>query len=100
MEGETSTIDRHMPGSFFGMTCCGDPRYFKNNTRKPFKKEVYEYPVESFCNAFTEIATLNKNPVCCRRANLPKIFAIAMGRELEDYELEYVLKCVQPQISP
>ncbi len=85
-------LDICSPGSFFGMTFFGDPRYFKSNARKPFEKEVYEYPLEKFLTAFKEMASLHKNPTCCRRANLPKIFAMAMGRELEDYELDFVLK--------
>ncbi len=85
-------LDICSPGSFFGMTFFGDPRYFKSNARKSFEKEVYEYPLEKFLTAFKEMASLHKNPTCCRRANLPKIFAMAMGRELEDYELDFVLK--------
>ncbi len=92
MAAAVRELDICSPGSFFGMTFFGDPRYFKSNTRKAFEKEVYEYPLEKFLTAFTEMASLHKNPTCCRRANLPKIFAMAMGRELEDYELDFVLK--------
>ncbi len=91
-------LDICSPGSFFGMTFFGDPLYFKSNVRKPFEKEVFEYPLEKFLTAFKEMASLHKNPTCCRRANLPKIFAMAMGRELEDYELDFVLKFGNPSL--
>ncbi|CAM6039279.1 unnamed protein product [Sphagnum compactum] len=102
MAAAVRELDICSPGSFFGMTFFGDPRYFKSNARKPFEKEVYEYPLEKFLTAFKEMASLHKNPTCCRRANLPKIFAMAMGRELEDYELDFVLKFLDfgPALRP
>lgn len=99
MDEYTSNVNFDLPGSFFGMTTMGDPQYFKSNVRKHFKKEVYEYPVEAFLSAFEDMSALNKHPGCCRRALLPKVFAMAMGRELEDYELEYVLKWVRAWVS-
>jgi len=94
LEDYVSKLDRDMPGTFFGMTSMGDAQYLKTNMRKPVYKEVHEYPEECFIKAYKQIATMNGNPDCCRRANLPKIFAIALGRELEEYELQFVLKYV------
>lgn len=94
LEEYMSKQDRDMPGTFFGMTSMGDDQYLKHNARKPISKEVHEFPEENFWRAFNQIATLNGNPDCCRRANLPKIFALAIGRELEEYELQFVLRFV------
>lgn len=95
LEDYISKLDRDMPGTFFGMTSMGDSQYLRRNHRKPAPyKEVHQYPEENFLKAFTQIATINGNPDCCRRANLPKIFAIAMCRELEEYELQFVLRCI------
>ena len=94
LEDYVSTLDRNMPGTFFGMTSMGHSQYLKSNSRKPIYKEVHQYPEENFLKAFNQIATINGNPDCCRRANLPKIFALALGRELEEYELQFVLRCI------
>ncbi|KAG0622024.1 hypothetical protein M758_3G065400 [Ceratodon purpureus] len=94
LEDYVSKLDRDMPGTFFGMTSMGDSQYLRRNYRKPIYKEVHQYPEECFLKAFNQIATINGNPDCCRRANLPKIFAIAMGRELEEYELQFVLRFI------
>jgi hypothetical protein len=92
LEDYVSKLDRDMPGTFFGMTSMGDSQYLKRNNRKPIYKEVHQFPEEKFLKAFNQVATMNGNPDCCRRANLPRIFAI--GRELEEYELRFVLRCI------
>jgi hypothetical protein len=81
LEDYVSKLDRDMPGTFFGMTSMGDSQYLKRNNRKPIYKEVHQFPEEKFLKAFNQVATMNGNPDCCRRANLPRIFAIAMGRD-------------------
>lgn len=85
-------VDYSLPGNYFGMTLHGDPDYFKKNARTVFEKEVYEMPITNFLKAFNQIATLNKNAMAARKALLPNIFSLAMARQLEAQELEFVLK--------
>jgi hypothetical protein len=87
-------VEQNLPGMYFGMTYLGDPAYFKTNARRVPDVELHDVPTITFLKAFTEVATIHKNPNAVRRALLPQIFAIALTRQLESHELEFVLRCV------
>ncbi|CAM6018184.1 unnamed protein product [Sphagnum balticum] len=90
-------VEQNLPGMYFGMTYLGDPAYFKTNARRLPDVELHDVPTITFLKAFTEVATIHKNPNAVRRALLPQIFAIALTRQLESHELEFVLRFIDHQ---